>query len=290
MFRTAIRSLSWPLANLLAETPAGVLCGQALELIGAQGTAITSVLAAAAAVTGDSLAVRSSPTEKLTRLVQCWTDVQVAGTVRIRSPRMHDNVQGIRFDTIVSDLYPLFPWGTAQRVYANDVLNVDLAGSSTAGDIEYALLMLLYEDLGGAAGHFIAPDELLRRGVNISSVENTIATGATAAWAGSEAINAEFDQFHANSQYALVGYVVDVEAPAVAWRGPDTSNYRVGGPGLETDRSITVDWFVKLSKALGVPLIPVFTAENKAGTNIDALQDENGADTTIISTYVELGK
>lgn len=264
--------------------------GQALELIGASGTAIGATLAALAAVGGDSLAVRSTPADKRVDLVQFWTDVQVAGTARIRSPRMHDNVQGIRADTIISDLYPLMPMGLRQRLYSNDVLSVDLAGSAVAGDVEFVLMMLLYEDLAGAAARFIAPDELMRRAVNITGVENTIATIATPAWGGAEAINAEFDQFHASGQYALVGYVVDTEAPAVAWRGPDTSNYRVGGPGLETDRATTREWFIKLSRALGVPLIPVFSAENKAGTLIDALQDENGADTTVTSYFVELAR
>ena len=269
---------------------AAVAHGPALEVIAAQGTAIGATLAALAAVTGDSLAVRASPEAKRIDLVQFWTDVQVAGTARVKSPRMHDNVQNIRVDTIISDLYPLMPWGLKQRLYSNDVIGVDLAGSAVAGDIEYVLLMLLYEDLGGANASFIDVAELMRRAGNIMTVENTIATGATAAWAGGEAINAEFDQFHANAEYALIGYLVDTEAPAVAWRGPNTSNYRVGGPGIETDRSITPDWFIKLSRMLNVPLIPVIKAENKAGTLIDALQDENGADTTVISYLVELSK
>lgn len=264
--------------------------GAAMEIIGAAGTAIGATLANLAAVTGDALAVRHAPEGKRIDLVQLWSDVQVAGTARIRSARMHDNVEGIRVDTVISDLYPLMPWGARQRVYPNDTINVQLAGSAAAGDIEYVLLMLLYEDLAGAAARFIAPDELMRRAVNIMTVENTIATGATAAWAGSEALNAEFDQFHASGQYALLGYLVDTEAPAIGWRGPDTSNYRVGGPGIETDRSQTVDWFIKLSKALGLPLIPIISAENKASTLIDALQDENGADTTVISIFAELSR
>mgnify|MGYP001562023412 CR=1 FL=1 len=264
--------------------------GAALELIGASGTAIGGTLAALAAVTGDSLAVRSAPLDKRIDLVKLWTDVQVAGTARVRSPRMHDNVQGIRVDTIISDLYPLLCRSARQRLHPNDTLSVDLAGSTVAGDIEYVMLMLLYEELQGANARFIDRADLMRRGVNLSLVENTITTGATAAWAGAEAINAEFDQFHANREYALMGYLVDTETPGVAWRGPDTSNYRVGGPGIETDREVTSDWFVKLTEDLGVPLIPVFSAENKAGTNIDALQDENGADVTVISQYVELTK
>lgn len=264
--------------------------GQVAEVIGASGTAIGAAIAALTAVTGDSLAVRSTTEGKRVDLVQFWADVQVAGTGRIRSPRMHDNVQGVRFDTIIADLYPLMPPGQRQRLYSNDVLNVELGGSAVAGDIEYICLMLLYEDLAGGAARFIAEDELRRRAVNLSTVENTIATGATAVWATAEAINAEFDQFHANGQYALVGYTVDAQAAAVAWRGPDTSNYRVGGPAIAADRSITVDWFIRLSRMLGVPMIPVFSAENKASTLIDALQDENGADVTVISHYVELAK
>lgn len=264
--------------------------GKALEMIGAGGTAIGATIAALAAVTGDSLAVRAGAENKRIDLVQFWTDVQVAGTARIRSARMHDNVQAIRQDTVVSDLYPLMPSGIRQRLYPNDVIVAELAGSAVAGDIEYLLMLLLYEDLAGASARFITPDELMRRAINISAVENTIATGTTAAWAGSEAINAEFDQFHAGGQYALVGYTVDTEAPAIGYRGPDVSNYRVGGPGLETDRAVTRDWFIWLSRMLGEPLIPVFSAENKAGTLIDALQDENGADVTVTSYFVELSK
>jgi hypothetical protein len=264
--------------------------GKALELIGAQGTAITATISALTAVTGDSLAVRAGAENKRIDLVQFWTDVQVAGTARIRSARMHDNVQGIRQRTIISDLYPLMPKGVRQRLYPNDVIVAELAGSAVGGDIEYLMMLLLYEDLAGAGVTFIDEAELKRRGGNISAVENTIATGATAVWGGAEAINAEFDQFHAGGQYALVGYTVDTECPAVAWRGPDTSNYRVGGPGIETDRAVTREWFMWLSRTLGEPMIPVIKAENKAGTNIDTLQDENGADTVVTSYYVELGK
>lgn len=264
--------------------------GKALELIGAQGTAIGATIAALAAVTGDSLAVRAGAEGKRIDLVQFWSDVQVAGTGQIRSARMHDNVRGIRFDTIVSDLYPLMPPGVRQRLYANDVMVQELAGSAVAGDIEYILSLLLYEDLPGANANFLSADEVMRRAGNLSYVENTISTGTTAAWTGAEAINAEFDQFHAGGLYALVGYIVDTEVPAVAWRGPDTSNYRVGGPGIETDRATTSDWFLWLSRSLGEALIPVIRAENKAGTTIDTIQDENGADVTVTSIYAELGK
>jgi hypothetical protein len=261
-----------------------------MSLVGASGTAIGATIAALAAVTGDSLQVPVFGESKKGMILQWWTDVQVAGTARIRSPKLHDNVQGLRHDTIISDLTPILPWGFGQRIYAGDTLLVDLAGSAVAGDIEYVVMLQWFEELGGQVGRFITPEQVNQRTVNLVAVENTIATGATAAWAGAEAINVEIDQFHANTDYALIGYHVDTEVPAIAWRGPDTANLRVGGPGLDVDSDITAQWFATLSRAFNRPLIPVIQANNKAATNIDALQDENGADTTVISIYAELAK
>jgi hypothetical protein len=262
----------------------------ALDVVSAQGTAIGATVAALAASAGDSLAVKNAPLEKAIKILQFWSDVQVAGTGRIRSGRMHDNVQGIRFDTIIGDLRPIMPWGVSQRVWPNDVLSIELGGSAVAGDIEYVILLLYYEDLPGVAARFTTPDEVMRRAINVSYVENTIATGTGGGYTGGEAINVEFDQFHASGQYALVGYLCDTETPAICWRGPDTGNLRVGGPGEETEREITADWFMRLSRAYNLPLVPVISSENKAATLIDAVQDENGADPTVTSILVELSK
>ena len=272
-----------------ALTYGGGLCfGPAMDVVTAMGTAINTTIAALAAVSGDSLAVKNSPIDQNSRILQLWTDVQAAGTGRVRSARLHDNVQGMRFDTLVGDIRPLMPWGIAQRVYANDVLAVELAGSATAGDIESIVLLLYYPDLPGISAQFVGPDALQSRGRNISMVENTIATGTAGGYSGGEAINVEQDQFHAGGKYALVGYLCDTETTAICWRGPDTGNLRVGGPGEETERELTADWFVRLSRAYNLPLIPVISAENKAATLIDAAQDENGADPTVTSIFVEL--
>lgn len=263
-------------------------CYAALELITAQGTAISATISALTAATGDSLAVRNTGNANPARILQLWADVQVAGTLRVRSPKMHDNVQGIRYDTIVSDPRPLLPWGVGQPVYPNDVIVAELAGSAVAGDIEYLCLLLHYPELPGSAGQFVGPDDVMRRAVNIFTVENTIATGTGGGYTGAEAINVEFDQFHAGGKYALLGYTVDAECAAVTWRGVDTGNLRVGGPGDETERELTADWFMRLSRAFSMPLIPVFSAENKGGITVEAVQDENGADVTLTSVFAEL--
>ena len=259
-----------------------------MELVAAQGTAIGATIAALAASAGDSLQIRNTGSPNPARLLQMWADVQVAGTARIRSPRMHDNVQGIRFDTVVSDPTPFWARGLSQAVYPNESLAVELAGSAVAGDIEYVCMLLYYADLPGASFQGISAADLKQRMVNFFTVENTLALGTGGGWTGGEAINAEFDQFKAGSKYALVGYKVDVECAAVAWRGAETGNVRIGGPGLETDPTLTQRWFIELAEEYGLPLIPTFTAENKSGILIDGLQDENGADVTVTSIFAEL--
>jgi hypothetical protein len=86
--------------------------------------------------------------------------------------------------------------------------------------------------------------------VNVLAIENTLSTGTAGGWGAAEAINAEYDPMKANTDYALVGYLTDTLAAGIAWRGADTSNYRVGGPGHKDNRMQTRDWFVRLSEFL----------------------------------------
>lgn len=262
----------------------------ALDIVTAQGTAVPAALTALTAVAGDSLAIKNCDLAKKVTMLQAWTDVQSAGVMRIRSPRLHDNVQGIRYATVVADVQPLFPWGVGQRVYPNDLLTVELQAGAVAGDIETVAFMNYYEDLPGVSAIMISPEEVTRRGVNIFTVENTLALGTAGGYSGGEAINVEFDQFKANTKYALIGYTVSAQAAVVGWRGPDTGNTRVGGPGLVALREVTADWFMRLSKVFNLPLIPVISAENKGATLIDGVQDENGVDITVNSIFVELAR
>lgn len=262
----------------------------ALDLVTAQGTAVPATLTALAAVAGDSLAVRNAPLETKAMILQLWADVQTLGTLQVRSPKLHDNVRGIRYGTTVTDTRPFLARGIGQRIYPNDVLTVELTAAATAGDIESVCMLNYYPTLPGADARFLSSEEVIRRAINVFTVENTLALGTAGGYSGAEAINVEADQFHANALYALVGYTCTVECAAIAWRGVDTGNLRVGGPGLNTEREYTSSWFMRLSDWFKVPLIPVFSAENKGGILIDGVQDENGADTTVSSIFVEISR
>lgn len=279
-----------PLDSLFASGAEGLLYGPALNIVSSSGTAIGATLAATTILAGDSFQVQNQDISKKALLLQFWADVQVAGEVRARSPKFHDNVDGIRTATMIGIVEPLMPWGVPQRLYAQDVLTVDLAGSAVAGDVETVSMLQFYEDLPGTSARFITPEELMRRLLNILSVRNTITTTAGPGYSGAEAIDTEVDLMKANTDYALLGYAVTVEAATVAWRGPDTGNLRLGGPAEPALWHHTRQWFVRLSKAYGLPLIPVINSANKGATLVDAAQDENAAAVPLVSYFAELAK
>jgi hypothetical protein len=263
--------------------------GRAFELVTAFGTALAAAGEDLAAAAGNSLTVRNAREGSAIWLLQTWADVQTAGLYRIRSARMHDNVQGIRFDTTVGFPVPLLPWGIKQKLFPQDVLTLTIGAADTAGDIETAAMLIYYEDLPGTDARLMSAADVMARAVHIFTVENTLALGAAGGYSGEEAINAEFDLFKANVDYALVGYVVDAEAACVRWRGADSGNLGVGGPAEPDLREETAEWFLRLSRLYGLPLVPVFNAGNKDGILIDGAQDEVATDITVNSIFAELG-
>ncbi len=235
--------------------------------------------------TGETLTVRKAVNPKL---LNWWVDAQAAGTIRIFSPLMHDAAQGLRFETVVSEVDPLMPYGLYQPLQSQDVLTVQLSGSAVAADIEQAGLLFHYDSLPGSEGRFIDEATLRERAVQPFTVENTLALGTAGGWSGEEAINAEFDLSKAETDYALVGYEVDGECASLGWRGPDTGNLRVGAPGNDTDKHFSSRYFLQMSREYGLAMIPVFNSANKAATLISGATDENGTDVTVNSIFMQL--
>lgn len=262
--------------------------GKALEVLNGFSTAPSTTFTALTMASGTSSTVRNARPDSRIRLLQCWADNQGAGALRIRSPQMHDNVQGIRLNVVASEVQPLLPDNLIQPLQPQDQLTLENTGSATAGDIESAGFLLWYEDLVGVAGRFATADEVRKRGINLLTVENTITTGTAGNFSGEEAINAEFDLLRANTDYAIAGYLVSAECCSVRWRGVDFGNLGVGGPGFDTGRFVTRGWFMDLSDYFGIECVPVFNSANKAGTLVDAAQDENGTDVTVTTILIEL--
>ena len=265
----------------------------ALELVGGQATAPGATLTSLTMFAGNSSTVRNADLSSIVALTQTWGRNNTAGIWRIRSPKLHDNVQGIRFRLPAADPSPLINPGLWQRFVPQDTLTLELSGSAVGGQLEQAFMLIYYSDLPGNAARFIGRDELLKRTNNAWTTEIAITAGVAGGFSGQVAINSTFDNFKANTDYALVGYEVDAQCGAVRFTGPDFSNLGIGGPGLvtagtPTGRWVTARWFEHLSVHLGIPLIPVFNAANKFGTLVDIATNQAGGTINVTAILHEL--
>ena len=262
--------------------------GKALQVVSGFVTAPDTTLTAWTMGAGDSLSVRSTPEGVPIHMLNMWADNQTTGVLRVRSPLLHDNVIGISATVVATEVLPLMPMGVGQILRPQDLLIVLQSGSATAGDIESGALLIYYDDLPGANARLETWDNVRNRIESYMYVPNTLACGTAGGYSGEEAINAEQDQWKANRDYALLGYLTSVECCTIGWRGPDTSNLRVAGPGTVEHRDITANWFIGLSVSSGKACIPIINAANKAATLIDGVQDENGADPIVTSIFALL--
>lgn len=263
--------------------------GLAMEVLAGFATAPSVTFTGLTMGAGNSLTIRNARPDSKILLLQAWADFQGAsGLLQIRSPRLHDNVKGLRFGGVTSEVKPLLPDRIRQPLMPQDTLIAEVQGSAVGGDIETACMLVYYEDLPGADGRFISESELIDRMVNVACIENTLALGTVGGYSGEEAINAEQDLLKANTDYALIGYLTTVECALLRWRGADTGNMGVGGPGDELGRDYTRSWFLDLARKYQMPMIPVFNSANRAGILLDGVQDENGADPLVTSIFAEL--
>ena len=275
------------------QSPDGLLhMPPALDTITSTGTQIGASLAALTVVSGDSFQIKNASLTTQVLLLQFWADVQLAGVVRIRSPKMHDNVDAIRSRTRVNCLDPLLPFGVPQVLYPQDIEIVELQGSTTASQIESVVQMIYYADLPGGAARFITPDQLKARMKNFFGNRIALTLGTTAAYGGSLAINNAVDLLKANTDYAVLGMTTDLRVAALCLRGPDTSNLRVAVPGgADTLGALRygAQWFRQLSTNYSMGLIPVINSANKGATQIDAQADNNGGTANVTIWLAELG-
>lgn len=265
--------------------------GRALEVIAGFVTNPGAVLTTLTFSPGQSSVVRGTDTTKGTWLLSSWAFNGTAGELRITSPRLHDQAQGIRNRVTAAFTSPLTPGHTngafAQRLYAQDNITVQLSGGGA--ELDCAALLIGYDDLAGVAGRYIDHPTLKKNGINLVTVEVTVTAVATGLFGGAVAINSTFDTLIANTDYAIVGGMTDTRGCAVRVTGVDLGNIGAGFPAEPSIRDETQNWFQQLSVAFNAPYIPVINSANKSQTNVDV--ETNGAGGTYIINLemVQLG-
>lgn len=257
--------------------------GAALQVVSGRVTNAGGNFTALTPDTGDSFQVQNFDAPGAAYLLNTWALGATAGISRIHSPKMHDNVQGIRTKFLASTPQPLLGSGPLQQMIAQDVYTWEINDAGTETDC--ASLLMYYTNLPGSDARLFDWASVSARVRNLLTVEQTLTTGSTLGdYGGSAAINTNFDLLKANTDYAVLGYLTDTSILTLGLRGPDTSNYRVGGPGTST-RIETRRWFVSLAEQTGLPCIPVINAANKGATLTDCVHTASGT-TVVIEWYM----
>src|SRR5687767_12773823 len=119
----------------------------ALEVVTARVTAVNGVFTAVTFNTGSTNEVRSHTTEGTAFLEEIWVQAATAGSVRIKSPRMHDDVVGIRMLYPAAQVRRLLPEEAKATLYPQDSLDVAIAGG--AAEVDSVAMLIHYQDLGG---------------------------------------------------------------------------------------------------------------------------------------------
>jgi len=241
-----------------------------LDLEAASGSVTTAypTFTGLTAATGDTLTVRSLDASQKAELID-FGFYGAAGEVgRIRSPFLHDDVNALRSRFLAADPSGLSGFVPSQKLRGQDTLIVECSGSGSAAEY-VAWILNYYESLQGGPSTYITAAELESRSIEEVSTEVAVTSGAASQW-GSALLSTGTGILKANQWYAVFGYELDVQCAAVGFYGPDTGNFRAGGPGVLT-RQFSRNWFFDLSTWTKKATIPVINAQNATGTNVQVI-------------------
>lgn len=209
--------------------------------------------------TGDSNIIRSFAQTDMAWIERIIRAGAGAGRVRVTSPLLHDNVLGITFNSPENPTIFLTPRERGERVYPQDTLTIAITGGTNETDL--AALVIYYTNLPGADARLHSWADIGPLIKHIKPQEVDVTNSATiGAWTDT-VINGTDTQLHANTDYAVLGYVTDTNQSIIAVKGQETGNLRIGGPGTTTTDD-TSDYFVVWSEREGTPHIPVINSAN----------------------------
>lgn len=234
------------------------------------GLAIDSVLAAVTMTTapastamtpanGDSFTVRSFAPSDRGILEQLITKSAAVMTLNVKSPMFHDNVEGIQVISAQAPGVHELPQDVGQPLTPQDTLAVLATGA--ASDVCLAVLINYYTNLLGASARLHNWGDILGNVKSIKVLEVAATTNATPGQWEDTVITTTENLLHANTDYAVLGYLTDVAVAAVGIKGQETGNLRICGPATVLAQD-TTDYFVQQSLRSGRPHIPVFNSAN----------------------------
>ena len=231
-----------------------------------------------------------------------WAQFFAAGLLQLKTPRWHDtticDTYHAQVGTAAFGVHPLLGLDDSEPGYSTDTITVQVTTDVTqsVSGTYAAAIPFYYTNLPGVDANLVTW-AYVQSQINYANKDGlhyvTQVTPSSSGTAGNIGagvlINHTNDQFKAGHFYALLGYQTSLQCCAVLFSGTDTGNLYLGGPGtLDTD--VTKNWFVDLSNAQNLPLIPVIQANNK-GTTYAYIFDGATTSTANIVTlhFIDLG-
>lgn len=258
----------------------------AIDTIASFQTTVGSTLAAGVFATGDTGTVRNFPQSANAYLTAAfYDDVTTALTCRIRSPLLHDNVDGIQFDPGSTAISELFPAGALQNLEPQDLLTFELSTAAATGKALLAA-QIYYQSLPGSVARLYSWGDIAPLIVNVKPLRVSIGSGANTAgiWLDTVITTTE-NLLHANTDYAVLGASFTQAVACVGVKGIDTGNLRVCAPG-GINNPLGPRYFRYLSDLTGLPYIPVINAANAGGTFVSLISSAATAAAGFVSLYL----
>jgi hypothetical protein len=216
-----------------------------------------------------------------------WGNGATLDFLRVRSGRLHDAQQGMRYQVGSIQRSNLIPWPSNQTLYPVDNLTVE--ADATGAGTQAVVLTYGFDDLGGTQQTIARWEEIQPRIIDIMGQEVDVTASATIGTYGAGvALNAFSDNWKAGTQYALLGFTCSVAVSCIALNGVNTSGQDIGFPG-DTDARETRDYFKKMAWETQRACIPIIDANNKGATILKCVDIAASTATKVSLTLARLG-
>lgn len=252
------------------------------------GGGADTVFAASTVAPGDSLQIRNSVGRDSAHLERIMHDARAGSAFRVRSPVLHDVAEGIQLFVGQN------PGAEDDSDYARQVLQPQdvliaeqLVNAITSTDV--FALGIVYDDLPGSSPRLHTWAEIAPLVKNVKFLQVKMAgTFAVGSWLDT-ALTATENLLHANTDYAVLGFITDTAVCAAGLKGMDTGNLRICGPGV-VDVKVTKDYFIVESERHGGPRIPVINAANAPSSFVSVYSKSTPVNVNIQLQIAELAR
>lgn len=220
-------------------------------------------LTAVTVANGDSLTVRSfsSPAQAFLSDIILKGGQSVTG--RLTSPYLHDTTRGITVITAQAPSLRTLPRQAPQPLSSQDTMI--LSALSSGANSTLVALQNYYTDLGASDARLHSYGDISGLINEVKPLEVDCTSSATIGqWTDTVCTTTE-NLLKANTDYAVLGFNVDVACGVVAIKGQDTGSLRIGAPGSVLSFA-TSEYFIEKSAQTGLPWIPVINAANVNNT------------------------